>query len=336
MGSSIKLSFCLFVLASALSAASDFGAISGTVTDWNGVPISRAFIQAKKASGAEFRATSTAAGSYTLTELPVGAYQISITSSGMKPYEKQNVVVSASQDVRVDARLEDYQGLNTLGEGRDYISERAGSHSVPSGPTPRTSEGKPDFSGVWRAIRTLDPGKPEMTPWAELVMKERTENHAKDWPGSRCLPGGATVQGMFLPYRIVQTPAILAIVYEEDMPRQIHLDGRVHPKDWDPTFLGHSTGAWEGDELVVDTVGFNDKTWIDTSGHPHTEKLHLTERYRRPDLGHLEVQITIDDPGAYKRPWTIKKISDLAPNTEEIGQYICAENNQDVPHLVGQ
>ena len=114
MGSSIKFSFCLFVLASALSAASDFGAISGKVTDWKGVPIPRAFIQAKNASGAEFRATSTAAGSYTLTELPVGVYQVSITSHGMKPYEKQNVVVSASQDLRVDARLEDYQGLNTL------------------------------------------------------------------------------------------------------------------------------------------------------------------------------------------------------------------------------
>jgi hypothetical protein len=141
---------------------------------------------------------------------------------------------------------------------------------------------------------------------------------------------------MFLPYRIVQTPNILVIVYEGDLPRQIHLDGRPHPKDWDSTYVGHSVGRWEGDELVVDTVGFNDKTWIDIAGHPLTDKLHVTERYRRPDLGHLEIQITIEDPGAYKKAWTMRKTSELAPNSEEIGQYICTENNQDVTHLVGK
>jgi hypothetical protein len=126
------------------------------------------------------------------------------------------------------------------------------------------------------------------------------------------------------------------IIYEGDMPRQIYLDGRAHPNDWDPTFAGHAVGKWAGDELVVDTVGFNDKTWIDIAGHPHTDKLHITERYRRIDLGHLEIRITIEDPGAYEKPWTMTKISDLAPNTEEIGRYICAENNQDFAHLVGK
>ena len=108
------------------------------------------------------------------------------------------------------------------------------------------------------------------------------------------------------------------------------------PRTVDPTWMGHSIGHWEGDTLVVDSVGFNGRAWIDLEGHPFTEKTHITERWRRPDLGHLEVEFTIDDPSSYVKPWTIKRISDLAPKGEEVAEYICTENNKDVPHLVGK
>jgi hypothetical protein len=108
--------------------------------------------------------------------------------------------------------------------------------------------------------------------------------------------------------------------------RQVFLDGRRHPADPSPTWLGHSIGTWDHDTLVVDTIGFNDKGWLDNTGRPQTERLHVVERYRRPDLGHLEVEITIDDPGAYTRPWKIRRSLQLAPG-EEIQEYICNENH---------
>ena len=108
----------------------------------------------------------------------------------------------------------------------------------------------------------------------------------------------------------------------------------MHPDDPDPTWYGHSSGRWEGDTLVVDTIGFNDKFWFDFRGHPHTEKLHTIERYTRTDLGHLENKVTIDDPGAYSRPFTVTFTARLRPG-EELMEYICQENNLDVAHIVG-
>ena len=115
---------------------------------------------------------------------------------------------------------------------------------------------------------------------------------------------------------------------------QIFLDGRKHPEDPDPTWYGHSIGTWEGDTLVIDTVGFNDRFWFDFAGHPHTEKLHTIERYRRPDFNTLEYDITIDDPGAYTKPFVLHARSTYEPDTE-LMEYICNENNTNVPHIVG-
>jgi hypothetical protein len=134
--------------------------------------------------------------------------------------------------------------------------------------------------------------------------------------------------------KFVQTPTEIVVLFEGSPPgfRQIFLDGRGHPKDLAPTWMGHSTGKWEGDTLVVDTVGFNDRAWIDFNRTPQTEKLHITERYRRLDRGHLDMVITIDDPGAYSRPWKMHRILTLATG-EEIQEYICNENNV-TQHLV--
>jgi hypothetical protein len=112
--------------------------------------------------------------------------------------------------------------------------------------------------------------------------------------------------------------------------RQVFLDGRAHPKDADPSWMGHSSGHWDGDTLAIDTIGFNDRSWLVL--YPHTEKLHITESYRRPDLGHLQVQITIEDPETFTRPWRIKNEWVLAPN-EDVQEYVCNENNRDLAHL---
>src|SRR5437660_952122 len=110
---------------------------------------------------------------------------------------------------------------------------------------------------------------------------------------------------------------------------------RLKAKDLDPSWFGDSRGTWQGDTLVIDTVGFNDKFWFDGIGHPHTEKLHVIERYRRPDAAHLGYEVTIDDPGAYTRPFTMYGLSPLIQNTE-IMEYFCIENNQDVAHILGK
>jgi hypothetical protein len=139
------------------------------------------------------------------------------------------------------------------------------------------------------------------------------------------------------PFKLVQTPSLLVMLFEDDVPshRQVFLDGRGHPKDPNPMWMGHSIGHWEGETLVIDSVGFDDRSWLDTAGHPHTEKMHVIERFRRPDLGHLEIEFTIDDPAAYAKPWKIARASELDAG-DDIGEYVCSENEKDVEHMVGK
>jgi hypothetical protein len=136
--------------------------------------------------------------------------------------------------------------------------------------------------------------------------------------------------------KIVQTPGLIVMMYEGSPPglRQIFLDGRKHPAvgTFDPSWMGHSIGRWEGLTLVVDTVGFNDRGWVDYRSTPQTEQLHVIERYTRPDLGHLDLEITVEDPGAYTRPWKILRRMVLAPQGEEIQEYVC-EGNNDSAHM---
>jgi len=167
-------------------------------------------------------------------------------------------------------------------------------------------------------------------------MKQRAENNSKDNPSARCLPESLLKNAPMS--RFAQTSSVLVMIIEDEVPgsRVVFLDGRSHPKDMDPAWTGHSTGKWEGETLVVDRAGFNDKTWLDGDGRPHTEMLHIVDRYRRPDLGHLEIQTTIEDPGALAKPWTLRKVADLAPAGDEVIEFICAENNKDVEHMVGK
>ena len=212
-------------------------------------------------------------------------------------------------------------------------------------PAPKTSDGKPDLSGIWRAadgrllgnLAANEPGGAPFQPWAAALYKERQDNLAKDRPSGRCLPHGVPDAMMVRsgPFKIAQTPGVVFILFEEfNHYRQVFTDGRGLPKITNPSWFGYSVGKWEGDVFVVDTNGFNDKSWLDDPGHPHTEALRVTEKFTRRDFGHLEIQITIDDPKAYTRPWTVNARFDLVPDTELI-ENIC-ENERDTPHLVGK
>jgi hypothetical protein len=213
-------------------------------------------------------------------------------------------------------------------------------------PGPKTADGKSDLSGLWKApsgkylanlAADLKPEEVSFQPWAAALFNERLENLAKDRPTARCLPHGVPDQMAVAgyPFKIVQIPGMVLILYEEMTHfRQIFTDGRELPKDPNPAWLGYSVGHWDQDTLVVDTAGFNDQSWLDDPGHPHTEALHVIERFRRKDFGHLDIQITIDDPKAYTKSWTVTENFNLLADTELL-ENIC-ENEKDVPHLVGK
>jgi hypothetical protein len=326
---------CFYLFAPGLLAQNG-GSITGSVVDIAGEPVAKAAIQATNSeTNAVYKATTSAQGAYTLTQLPAGTYRLSSAARGFVPFVQSGVAVPDGKAVALNLQFEDVQ-LNTLGDGREFFASlSAGRHKV-TGPTPRMPDGKPDLSGVWYPQATVDPGKPEGRPWAEAIRKERDENNGKDFPPTFCLPDGVMFSDVYSPWRTVYTAAYMALISEDDTPgfRQIYLDGRDHPKNFGPTWNGHSIGHWEGDTLVVDTVGFNDKSWLPNS-YPHTEKLHLTERYRRPDLGRMEIEFTIEDPDTFNKPWVIKRTADLAPN-EEVLEMICNENERDREHMVGR
>ena len=198
-------------------------------------------------------------------------------------------------------------------------------------------DGKPDLSGLWNGQRAL-PGQPdpEMLPWAATLTKQRTENYSADDPEARCIPAGIPRS---VPYhhQIVQTPDLLLFLYEGNIHtfRQVFLNRKEHLKDAKGLWYGDSIGRWEGDTLVTDAVGFNDQFWFDMAGHPHTTQLRVGERYHRRDLGNMEIQVTIEDPGAYSKPWVSNRVATLETEIDMI-EYVCNENNSDTLHLVGK
>ena len=227
-------------------------------------------------------------------------------------------------------------------EGQPKAKGKGKAAKAKSAPTPRTADGKVDFTGIWTADRNfiydihdaLKPGEElPLQPWALKTAKER---FSTDDPEALCLPTGVPRQAPY-PWRIMQNNSHMFFLFEGNIHsyRQIFLDGRPHPKDLNPNWYGHSSAKWDGDTLVIDSVGFNDRFWFDFAGHPHTEQLHVIERYRRPDFDHLEYEATIDDPGAYTRPFTMYGKSSISSDNE-LMEFICNENNKDVEHIVGK
>jgi hypothetical protein len=209
-------------------------------------------------------------------------------------------------------------------------------------PAPRTADGKLDLSGLWRVesyqwVNHLPPPgvQPPMLPWAEALYKQRQSTMSHEMPMTFCMPHGVP-DAMLVnlhPFKIVQTPNLMIHLYEEfHKYRQIHTDGRALPVDPDPNWYGYSIGRWEGDTFVAETAGFKVGSWLTNQGHPHTDALRTTERFRRVDFGYMELKVDIDDPKAYARPWTSDTIRFfLMPDTELL-EHLC-ENNRDLSNL---
>jgi len=173
-------------------------------------------------------------------------------------------------------------------------------------------------------------------PWAEELYKQRVATNGVGLPSEHCLPHGLP-GAMMIPiaFQMIQTPAQISVLFEEfNYYRRIFTDGRNLPEVINPTWFGYSVGKWDKDTLVVDTIGFNDRTWIDISGYPHSESLHTTERFTRRDLGHMDLVVTIDDPKTYTKPWTPTLHFELLADYEML-EHVC-DNERDAVHMVGK
>jgi hypothetical protein len=226
-------------------------------------------------------------------------------------------------------------------------------------PAPR-AHGKPDLSGLWQVegvpedprrgpsnglgesarskyfinvLADFKPGEEVLTPSAAAIFRERLQSGGNGYPGTHCLPDGVP-HGDLLPqpFKIIQIPGEIVMLYEvETTFRQVFMDGRKQLTDPQPSWMGYSVGKWEGDTLVVDTVGFNDLSWLDAMGHGHSEALRVEERFHRRDFGHLDVAVTMDDPKTFTKPIVIKFVEQLLPDTDLLEHY-CSENEKDVMH----
>ena len=208
-------------------------------------------------------------------------------------------------------------------------------------PAPRTADGKPDLTGLWEGVADVDVSSvgdlksADVQPWAQKLVQQRTENFGRDNPHYKCLPQGpayTTLGGM---KSVLQTPATIVILNEDLTYRRIYMDGRALETDPNPSWMGYSVGHWDGDTLVVESNGFNDRTWL-VGYHPHTEALRITERFQRTDFGHLQVAVTFQDPKAYSKAWTVPIRAQLAADTELL-ESVCNEftdNGQE--HWIGK
>ena len=206
-------------------------------------------------------------------------------------------------------------------------------------PAPRAADGKPDLSGLWRldtdanVTRLIqDAG---VQGWATARREKYRHELGRDDPGVHCLPFGPRASMNYgFAAKIIQTPGLMVILYEDLTYRQIFLDGRQLPVDPNPSWMGYSIGRWDGDALVVTTAGYNDRSLLDFDGHPHSEALRVTERFRRRDFGHIDVQLTLEDPKVIGKPVTIPMHATIVPDTELL-EYVCQENERSRQRLVG-
>jgi hypothetical protein len=236
-------------------------------------------------------------------------------------------------------------GIPRLADGKPDLSAAA----------PRTPDGKPDLSGIWAAectvygrdacfikslffdlAKDLKPGEVEMTPWAAAIQAQRESRNHVDDPYGYCLPPGVPrIDFGGGAFKILQAPGVTALLYETLVGmifRQVFTDGRTLPADPDPSWLGYSVGKWDGDTFVVESNGFKDRGWLDTlRGRPNSDALRVTERFRREDFGHMTLTVTIHDPKAYKKPWTIQAKLGLLPDTELLEAF-CDEHEKTMEH----
>jgi hypothetical protein len=220
---------------------------------------------------------------------------------------------------------------------RAQTSPEAPAATASSGPVPRMPDGKPDLTGVWDIPYVADMSKGmgalPFTPWGEENFK--SYDPSKFDYTAHCLPAGLTRQmNTPMPLEIFQLPNRVALLWEAWNTFVVILLNRDHPQNPDPTWMGNSVGRWEGDTLVVDSIAFNERTRLDTIGHPHSGQLHVIQRFTRTDPMHIAYEVTVDDPKAYTHPWSNQRVFTLKPKWE-LMEYSCEENNKEVTeHLV--
>ena len=202
-------------------------------------------------------------------------------------------------------------------------------------PAPHMPDGKPSLTGIWRADSmkyntnlVADGQEAPMLPWAADVYKRRLDTFGFERPGSACMPHGSPDAMTVYNFKVLQLPEVMVHLYEEmHKYRQFHTDGRELPVDPDPAWYGYSIGRWEGETFVANTAGFREGTWLDNNGHPHTDALKLTERFHRINYGRMDLDIDIDDPKAYSRPWKAQTVRFLLQPDTELLEHLC-ENNR--------
>ncbi|MGH2400821.1 MAG: hypothetical protein ACRDF6_13365, partial [bacterium] len=235
----------------------------------------------------------------------------------MRPFLAALVLIAGTMPAGAQWLDRPWPGIPRTAEGKPNLTA----------PAPRGPDGKPDLTGVWNGPTPephLDPTNAQ--PWVNDLVRQRQHEYHKTRPSYQCLPSGPEADRFAGWKRILQTPAALAILNDNQTHRIIHMDGRELEANPAPSWMGYSVGRWEGDTLVVESNGFNDKTWLSRYGQAHTHALRVTERYRRPDFGHLQVEVTFTDPAAYVKPWTFRADMTLAADTETL-ESICERSS---------
>jgi hypothetical protein len=331
MKTRVIVAACLLLVVSVdVASQQTRSTLAGRVIGPDGAAVAEAPVRAvSDAMGTDARVVSASDGAWEIRDLPEGTYTVSVTMPccAFAPYSNPEVVVAGRTRV-LEIELQEGGSLNVLGDDPGTINAEIRSRQdVPDRPAPRLDDGTPDLSGFWLIRDDPFPEAASVTAWAQEVADQRIATNFGEHPHTRCLPSEPTTPGGSTPFvsKIVQQPELIVILFE-DVPgyRQVFLDSREHPEFPNPSWMGHSVGRWEGDTLVVDTVGFNGRVWVDA--YPSTESLHMVERFTRTGYGHMDVRVTVDDPEVFTAPWTRNLLLDLAPD-EELIEYVC-ENNK--------
>jgi hypothetical protein len=331
----LVLGLCCLAFSTVAAAQGSSASLFGLVTSPDGKPVANAPVRATDADGKVVgRGVTASDGQYTIVSILPGVYTVGVAMPCcvIASFTQSGVTVSDGQKLRFDVHLKPGTSQNTLGDDPGVIANALRNRSRVEGkPVPRSSNGKPDFAGLWLINADRYPEAPSPLPWAAAIAKQRNDTDAVP-PSARCLPANVpTPLGGGSPFvtKVLHDPRLLVLLLEGSPGfRQIFLDGRSHAADPNPTWLGHSIGRWEGDTLVVDTVGYNDQSWLMNS-LPHTEMLHIVERFQRPDFGHLNVQVTYEDPGTLTKPVVRNAVWDLATE-DDVLEFVCENNKEGV------
>jgi hypothetical protein len=328
---------CLITTMPAISVSQESESrIGGTVYGPEGETVSNAPMQLTNLANENYlRTQSDDSGRYEFAGIIAGSYQLvvstplNISVGTYRPYESPTIELAPRENQKFVIRLKQSPSIGTIGDDIAVVSGAIRDRQeIPDLPAPRLPNNKPDFSGVWLIGSAPFPEKPDAYPWAQKLFEERAESDFREHPHTDCLPGDAPIPwGGGSPFimKIVHKPELMVVLLE-DYPgyRQIFLDGRTHPDDPNPSWVGHSIGRWDSDVLVVDTIGYNDRGWM--RGYPRTEYLHIVERYTRNEYGTMVVEAMIEDPKVFKKSWKLILPMDLAPQ-EDLLEYVC-ENNK--------